>query len=238
MRINGKKYVLRTPVKLALGVLIAGAALWGMSSLLSSGKETIKTVETYSTLVLDPGHGGSDPGAVADDGTQEDQLCLTMAKELAAAVQELDPGIAVQYTWTDADKLNEDVTQNLIDRVEAGKGGDYYLSIHANSFLPEYEGYSGYINDGDTFWSAVYKNFSTAMNESGLMDNEGLKTMADSPLYVVQENPIPSILLEVGYLTNEKDLEVLTNQETRQVFIDNLAQAIVNQIQKDNARGE
>ena len=79
-------------------------------------------------LMIDPGHGGHDPGAIGVSGTYEKDVTLDIARRMAAAVA-ARPGLTVHLT------RDEDVFLPLEERVTRGQaaGADLFLSIHADS---------------------------------------------------------------------------------------------------------
>ena len=75
-------------------------------------------------VMLDPGHGGGDPGAVAQ-GTREKDLNLEMALKVGKRLTEL--GVKVGYTRT------TDVAMDTAARGKKAKGYDYFVSLHVNA---------------------------------------------------------------------------------------------------------
>ena len=83
------------------------------------------------TVVIDPGHGGKDPGAVSKDKkTQEKKLTLEISKLLKKKIEELNPGVNVYLT-----REKDEVFVPLIDRAKfaTGKEADFFISVHINS---------------------------------------------------------------------------------------------------------
>jgi N-acetylmuramoyl-L-alanine amidase len=83
------------------------------------------------TVVIDPGHGGKDPGAMSKDKkTQEKKLVLEISKLLKKKIEELNPGVSVYMT-----REKDDVFVPLIDRARfaTGKNADFFISVHINS---------------------------------------------------------------------------------------------------------
>ena len=83
------------------------------------------------TVVIDPGHGGKDPGAVSKDKkTQEKKLTLEISKLLKKKIEELNPGVNVYLT-----REKDEVCVPLIDRTKfaTGKEADFFISVHINS---------------------------------------------------------------------------------------------------------
>jgi N-acetylmuramoyl-L-alanine amidase len=79
-------------------------------------------------LVIDPGHGGRDPGAIGRLGTQEKDVTIDIARRMARALQG-QPGVIVKLT------REEDMFLSLEERVRFGREAraDLFLSIHADS---------------------------------------------------------------------------------------------------------
>ena len=93
---------------------------------LSSGAQNL----SLSTVVIDPGHGGTDPGAVSKDGkTYEKNLTLDIAKRLSDKIKADCPGVKVILT------RDKDKTVALNDRAAIANkvGADLFISIHINS---------------------------------------------------------------------------------------------------------
>jgi len=85
---------------------------------------------SLSTVVIDPGHGGNDPGAVSRDGKNyEKTFTLDISKKLAAKIKEGCPGVKVVLT------RDKDKTVALNDRAAIANkaGADLFISIHINS---------------------------------------------------------------------------------------------------------
>lgn len=83
------------------------------------------------TVVIDPGHGGKDSGAISKDKkTQEKKLTLEISKLLKKKIEELNPGVSVYMT-----REKDDVFVPLIDRARfaTGKNADFFISVHINS---------------------------------------------------------------------------------------------------------
>ncbi len=83
------------------------------------------------TVVIDPGHGGKDPGAVSKDKkTQERKLTLEISKLLKKKIEDLNPGVSVYMT-----REKDEVFVPLIDRARfaTGKNADFFISVHINS---------------------------------------------------------------------------------------------------------
>ena len=83
------------------------------------------------TVVIDPGHGGKDAGAISKDRkTMEKRLTLEISKLLKKRIEELNPGVSVYMT-----RDKDEVFVPLIDRARfaTNHNADFFISVHINS---------------------------------------------------------------------------------------------------------
>jgi N-acetylmuramoyl-L-alanine amidase len=155
-------------------------------------------------IVVDPGHGGRQNGAISPWGIKEKELNLEIAKNLYELL--ILNGCLVIMTRT------EDVEISLEERVAIANlnKADIFVSIHNNSLPanPKIKGTETYYY---TYFSkplaiAIQKNLT---EETGLV-NRGVKTAG---FVVIKKTNIPAVLVEVGYLTNKEDEEKLRDSE-------------------------
>lgn len=101
---------------------------------------TVSTLEAAPRVVLDPGHGGSNPGAQGATGLREKQLTLTLANLVAARLRE--HGIEVTLTRTTDRTLTLRQRVDVADKLPA----DIFVSIHANASTTRAQrGYETYV---------------------------------------------------------------------------------------------
>jgi N-acetylmuramoyl-L-alanine amidase len=103
-----------------------------------------KAIGTRFTAVIDPGHGGKDPGARGF--VTEEPLNLEVAKRVMAQLQAV--GVDVQLTRTNSGTLSNDKALDLASRAAQSRGKSVFVSIHANARPPK--------NANTTFGSEVY----------------------------------------------------------------------------------
>lgn len=163
------------------------------------------------TIVIDPGHGGKDPGAIGHNGVLEKDLILVTAKKIAEKLREA--GAKVILTRTD------DYFVSLNDRVKISNSHDtdVFISIHFNAFSVGYVGgiNTYYYRDGR---GLAHKIQATLANELPLK-NRGV---IQHDYRVLRDNQPPAILIELGFITNTKELSTL--QSTN--FQDEVARSI------------
>ena len=148
-------------------------------------------------IVLDAGHGGTDPGAIYKEKKEkDDNLALTLA---VGKILE-DNGVDVVYTRT------EDVYQTPFEkaRIANQSGADYFISFHRNS-SPEdnqYQGVEVLVYDKSGIKYEMAQNIVGALGELGFREI-GVKERPG--LVVLRRTRMPALLIETGFLNNEQD---------------------------------
>ncbi len=86
----------------------------------------------FDTIVIDPGHGGRDPGTIGHGGLREKDVTLAIALKLGEYIEEYMPDVEVIYTRNDDTFVELEERGSIANRAQ----GDLFVSIHANSFRP------------------------------------------------------------------------------------------------------
>lgn len=190
-------------------------------------------------IVLDPGHGGEDAGAVAPDGTLEKDLNLDIAK-LLYAVLDLN-GTSVELT-RQKDTLLYDKYGDLTDytgqkkvydlknrlRLAEENPNSLYVGIHMNKFSEsQYSGLQVYYSPTNPLSYPLALDIKNVVTESLQPSNNRPLKRADSTIYILHRAKIPSVLIECGFLSNEKELELLKSEDYRQALAISLFASLV-----------
>lgn len=163
------------------------------------------------TIVLDPGHGGSDQGASSSTPSKslEKNYTLKTAKELKKLLNK--EGAHVKMT------RSNDKYVSLDDR---NIKGDAFISIH-NDALD-----SSNANGVTVYWfkdkqESLAQTLNSAIQKKALLTNRGSR---QQNYQVLRQTDIPAVLLELGYISNPTDESMINDQLHRQV----VEQAIVD----------
>ena len=159
-------------------------------------------------LVIDLGHGGSDPGAIGQNKTHEADIVLAIGKEL----NELFKGYDLEIKFT---RLS-DKYLSLSERAKLSNDfkADYFLSIHINSCSDssvrgvEVWQYSNKYDKLNKFSNGLCEDVSKIFN----VRNRGVKQ--SQKLSVLKNTNMPAALIEVDFISNvnaEKDLNISSN---------------------------
>ena len=148
-------------------------------------------------IVLDAGHGGTDPGAIYKEKKEkDDNLALTLA---VGKILE-DNGVDVVYTRT------EDVYQTPFEkaRIANQSGADYFISFHRNSSSEDnqYQGVEVLVYDKSGIKYEMAQNIVGALGELGFREI-GVKERPG--LVVLRRTRMPALLIETGFLNSDED---------------------------------
>ena len=161
---------------------------------------------------IDAGHGGSDPGAVAN-GLSEKGLTLTIARRIKAYLDNNYAGHEARLSRTG------DMTLSLAQRTNTANnwGADYFLSVHINSGGGT--GYEDYIYNGKVSNKTVSTRdiiHEEIMKQIGHVTNRGKK---HANFHVVRESNMPAVLTENLFIDTKADADKLKDSN----FLDKVA---------------
>lgn len=172
-------------------------------------------------VVIDPGHGGNDDGCVRD-GVAEKEINLQLALLLAEKLQ--DMGIDAVLTRED-----NETYLSLEERVQFAEDqdGDVLVSIHQNSYGEKDNSVEGI----ETWYSETNQNSRqlARLVNMGAVDKTGARErelVVGWDLYVIREAPMPSCLIETGFLTNKKEREAICDSAYQDKVAEGIAWGI------------
>ncbi|MDO4663819.1 MAG: N-acetylmuramoyl-L-alanine amidase [Erysipelotrichaceae bacterium] len=208
------------------------------SSDLEVVNESAKVTEPIATILVDAGHGGIDPGmTVFDEAGQpvwmEKNINLNAALKFKEAMAWINPEIRVLLvrdgdfaTTGDSFENYSEVTEltNRTNMVSA-YGANYYLSLHCNSGGSSQSGVELYVRSNDPFSNTLAENVFQAFGAIGWSDHQSVITTDSHPLHVVDLAGVPSMLVEMGYMTDPEDLAQLVDDQQLTTLMEQLAAA-------------
>lgn len=166
-------------------------------------------------IVIDPGHGGADPGAVGPSGTLEKDITLSMAKRLekvfsqAGAVVILTREADVDLSDPDTKGVLAKKRQDLGRRVTlANKNkADIYLSIHVNSFPSNrWSGAQNFYQGGQKASQKLAEAIQAQLKKVMGNTNRVAKSM---DFYTNRETKMPSTIIEIGFMSNPSEEKLM-----------------------------
>ena len=189
----------------------------------------LKSQEPEADVILDPGHGGYDSGSTYGNLYEKD-VTLALAKDVGKRLEA--NGFHVRYTReSDTVSWPANEVEDLQERVKLSNESQakLFVSIHTNATEVENGSY-GYEIWGKMKQKKIAKLSKQILKEVdrlGYSQNRGLCDQDLSPLYVLQNNQKPAILIEAGFLASENDRSYLLDEEKRNMFADKIADGIM-----------
>jgi len=174
-------------------------------------------------VVVDPGHGGKDSGAVGLGGLQEKDIILPISQQVAAILEK--HGVQAVLTRT------SDYFVDLAPRVEMTQrlNADLFVSIHANSIdnRPDVNGLETYYYDsGQRLAQTIQHSILQSIDEP----NRGVRR---ARFYVLRNNSIPAVLVETGFVTGAVDAPRLGSPAYQHQMATAIADGILQYIQQN-----
>ena len=177
-------------------------------------------------VVIDPGHGGRDVGAIGVGGLKESDVVLDVSKVVRKLL--IEKGIDVIMTRTREVSLDLSPRVDLANRASA----DIFVSIHANAS----RGKRKDINGLETFYYTGWKGRLLAEK----IQNEILKVSPGSPdrgvrrgrYFVIKKTNMPAALVEIGFLTGRLDARRLEKRIHRERIAYAIAKGIIKYLKR------
>lgn len=187
--------------------------------------EDVAATAEKAKIVIDSGHGGTDPGKIGINGTLEKDVNLKIAYKLKELLEE--QGIIVVMTRETGEGLADSKTDDMKKRVEIINKEKPILcvSIHQNSYSDEM------IKGAQVFY---YTHSEKGEQAAELLQQELLKVDADNTrqkkandtYYILKKSEVPTVIIECGFLSNRKEAELLSSDDYQEKLADAIASGI------------
>ena len=179
-------------------------------------------------VVIDPGHGGSDPGAVGINGLRETDIVLEVSKSVSELLTKKGVKTILTRSYERTVDLQPRVTKANNSKANA------FVSIHANAT----RGKQKDVNGLETYYYSGYKGYSLAKN----IQKQILIISPQSPdrgvrrsrFYVIRKTSMPAALVEIGFVTGRYDSALLSQKTYRDKMSFAIAKGILNFLKLSN----
>ena len=216
----GDPYRLRRSAAVLAALALLLGSLWFARVM---APETVPAVRfTPPRLILDPGHGGIDGGAIAYDGTKESDLNLAIALKLRdlAAFYGLDVVMTREDDSCRTDILSYSEHEDLEHRAELinAAGGGLCLSIHQNCFPTSQPSGAQVLYGPDEASRRLGELTQSAIVNALQPENRRLAEPASPGLFLTSHVDCPIVLVECGFVSNLSDLQRLCREQYQRAF--------------------
>lgn len=195
---------------------------------------TVDTTDTrdfdYNAVVIDAGHGGSDPGAMSGS-IKESAINLAIAQKVTDKLR------AAGYTVVTT-RDDDNTYPTLQDRVDiaskktaSGKIPAIFVSVHCNSFeRPETNGTQVYYHPDSKYGTILAQNIYNA--NVALTELKPAQIHDGSNLYVIRKTLQPAALVETAFISNSSDRSYLTGEEGQEALAEGIFTGIVQTMER------
>ena len=189
-----------------------------------AAEKAVKKSPSKDKIVLDPGHGGTDYGAIRE-GINEKDITLDISQRVASILK--SKGYKVALTRTD------DTYVSLDDRVKFSENEtpEIFVSIHVNSAVAtEPKGIeTHYYHDySKELANVIHRHLAKDINTKD-------RGLVKSKFYVINHTTVPAVLIETGFLSNPDERAELVSDSRKQKTAKAIAEGIIEYI-KENSK--
>ena len=182
------------------------------------------------TIAIDPGHGGSDTGAIGPDGIREKDVTFAIAQRVDDIL--LRSGARVVMTRTDDVDVfgpNASDREELQARVDAGAavpGVDVFVSIHANAFTrPQANGTQTFYYAKTSYDALLAQLLQNGVVEHGERFDRGA---SEANFYVLKHSAVPAALVETAFISNPEEEGLLADPDFQEKMAEGICEGLGN----------
>jgi len=196
------------------------------------------SILTGHCIVIDPGHGGIDSGA-SSNNVIEKEITLAISKKLADVLQ--SHGAKVTFTReSDIDYYTRGrggKRKDLLTRIEMieNSGAEIFISVHCNAFR------GANLSGAQVFYSPKFeenKILADRLQQALKEFPPGNKRQAKEDLHILilNDTKMRGILIETGYLTNQREAILLADNDYQQKLVEQIAKGLAYHFSQNVAR--
>ena len=178
-------------------------------------------------ITIDPGHGGSDSGAVGPNGYTEKEGTFAISQKVASILNQSGAKV-VMTRDSDVDVYgpNASARNELQARVDVGNNAnsDIFVSIHCNAFVnPAANGTQTFYYGSSYQGQRLAQSIQEKMIEANGLRDRGISTCN---FYVVKHSYMPAVLIETAVITNYDEEALLSDDEWQTTMAKAIAEGI------------
>lgn len=178
-------------------------------------------------IAIDPGHGGSDPGAIGPNKLQEKTVTLAVAQKVQALLEKAGAKVLMTRK-TDVDVFGPNAS--AVDELSAraimanNNKADIFVSIHINSFTNPTAGGTGTYYYQKSKYDILLANcIQDNLAKAGGLQDRGINAAG---FYVIKKTQMPSVLAELGFISNPDEEKLLSTPQFQQKMAQGIVQGL------------
>ncbi len=194
-------------------------------------------------IVIDPGHGGRDPGKVGVNKSLEKDINLSIAMKLKSLLEQNDIKVIMTreddnglYSQEDSSKKRADLL-NRVNMIESSKA-DIAVSIHQNSFTQEdVKGAQVFYYCQSPEGKKLAETIQAQLKKT-IGDGNHRVAKSNTSYYMLKKSMCPLVIVECGYLSNIKEAQLLLEDDYQEKMAWGIHMAIMQFINKEGLGNE
>lgn len=206
-RLNQRNLIIILIIILSIAIVsLFAASYWKKNNQFNDSNSTdsssSQSTEKPPVVIIDAGHGGWEPGA-GNKTINEKDIVLAISLEVEKVLKEKN----IDYYMIRTD----DTYVSLEDRVRIAneKACKLFVSIHNNSFTdPNQSGILTTYNPNSPIGKEIADIMQSKLSDIGMRNRD---VMPRPNLQVLRTTEMPALLLEIGFISNKKDLKLITD---------------------------
>lgn len=190
------------------------------------------------TILLDPGHGGEDPGAVSDySGIRESEINLYIAKKVKELLEKENFKVLMTRTEDRLEyepgttRIEEKRKQDLLRRKNLmdTSGAELVVSIHLNKFgQTRYFGAQTFYPAGCEEGRKAAEHIQKVLREKVDPQNTRQALVKKEQIIIIKNWKTPTVIVECGFLSNQQEEKKLKTREYQDLLAEAIKEGIVN----------
>ena len=220
-------------------VLVTGLLLWYKGE--TKDVEIIIGGHSPFTIVIDPGHGGFDPGKVGVDGTLEKDINLSISLLLKELLEK--ENIKVIITRTEDKAVGQEdgevkKQEDMKKRVEIinESSATLAVSIHQNSFTNETSKGAQVFYHTQSNEGAVLAKFIQEQIKFSVKDENKRMEKANDSYYLLKKTICPTVIIECGFLSNLEETKLLKDSAYQKKIAEGILNGIKIYLEREKER--
>ena len=200
-------------------------------SVLTNDDISRKTSKSQATIVIDPDKGGMDAGYDPVGHLAEKDVAMQLAINIGGALE--SAGYHVEYTrWYDNVETFNTRTESDQNRLDIAKSMNpqYLISIRFNTGDSLSKGFSVFTQPDNEQLDTLANEIATQIQATNFSVFEGLDTDHYANFTLLSDLALPSIMLQMGYLTNSEDSAKISDSQFQKRIGEAIAQAFLNTV--------
>jgi len=180
-------------------------------------------------IVIDAGHGGSDPGAIGPNKTQEKRITLSISQKVKALLEKAGAKV-IMTRQTDVDVYgpNASAVEELSARTKIANNNkaDVFVSLHINAFSnSSVGGISTYYYQKTGYDAMLARNIQNNIDDIGGFEDRGINSAG---FYVIKRTQMPAVLLELGFISNPEEEKLMNMPQVQQQMGQGIVKGLEN----------